>query len=59
MAGPEPSTSTEGGAGSTAGPAGLSPQQLERLVDLVYYRLKEDLLRQRERRGETSGRAWR
>jgi DNA-binding GntR family transcriptional regulator len=37
----------------------LKPPELDRLTELVYRLLKEDILRGRERRGESMARAWR
>jgi len=42
------------------GPLGaLNPSELDRLAEIVYRLLKEDIIRGRERRGESMARAWR
>jgi DNA-binding GntR family transcriptional regulator len=54
------SEETPAAASSPAGPsAELKPAELDRLAELVYRLLKEDILRGRERRGESMARAWR
>jgi hypothetical protein len=47
-------TSLEGGPSPE-----LDARQLDRLADLVYRLMKEELLVNRERRGESANRAWR
>jgi len=37
----------------------LKPPELDKLADLVYRLLKEEMLRGRERRGESMARSWR
>ncbi len=46
------------GQAATA-PEGLTPKQMEQLTEIVYRLLKEDVLRNRERRGDVLARRWR
>jgi len=39
--------------------AGLEPAEIERLADLVYRLIKEEIIRTKERRGEPLTRDWR
>ncbi len=42
------------------GPAGaLGPKELEKLTEIVYRLMKDEILRNRERRGESMAKRWR
>jgi len=56
---PENEESASGPQSSDAVLQEMKPQELDRLADLVYRLLKEEILRGRERRGESMARSWR
>ncbi len=56
---PENETGAAGPQSSDSGAQELKPPELDRLAELVYRLLKEEILRGRERRGESMARSWR
>ena len=56
---PENETGAAGPQSSDSGGQELKPPELDRLAELVYRLLKEEILRGRERRGDSMARSWR